>query len=209
MTLVLGLTVLVSVLGLLRAEQQHLPGARLFKMVASTGFIAVAVAAGALDTWYGRLVLLALGLSWVGDLALSIAGRQWFLLGLIAFLLGHIAYVAAFVERSIDWWVFLAAGLVVMVVAGIVWRWLRPHLERDMVGPVAAYVIVISAMVAAAFGTAGSNYNALIPVGAVAFFASDLAVARDRFVASGFANRAWGLPLYYFGQVLLALSVAN
>ena len=47
-----------------------------------------------------------------------------------------------------------------------------------------------------------------IPLGAVAFFLSDLAVARDRFVAKGWVNRVWGLPLYYFGQVLLATSVA-
>jgi len=31
-------------------------------------------------------------------------------------------------------------------------------------------------------------------------------VARDRFVAQGFINRAWGLPMYYGGQLLLAYS---
>jgi uncharacterized membrane protein YhhN len=41
-------------------------------------------------------------------------------------------------------------------------------------------------------------------VGALLFYVSDLAVARNRFVAPGFANRAWGLPAYYAGQMLLA-----
>jgi len=35
----------------------------------------------------------------------------------------------------------------------------------------------------------------------VAFLASDLAVARDRFVAAGASNRIVGLPLYYLAQL--------
>ncbi len=45
--------------------------------------------------------------------------------------------------------------------------------------------------------------------GAVSFYVSDLSVARDRFLAPGFSNRIWGLPLYYGGQPLLAWSVAG
>ena len=61
-------------------------------------------------------------------------------------------------------------------------------------------------MVVAAFGTVGIDPDWRIALGATAFFLSDIAVARNRFVAPGFTNRAWGLPLYYVGQVLLALS---
>jgi uncharacterized membrane protein YhhN len=35
-----------------------------------------------------------------------------------------------------------------------------------------------------------------------------LSVARDRFVVPGFVNRAWGLPLYYAAQLVLAATVA-
>ena len=70
--------------------------------------------------------------------------------------------------------------------------------------PVVAYVIVITAMVAAAVGTALRTEAWLLLVGAAAFYLSDLSVARDRFVASGFGNRLWGLPLYFFAQMLLA-----
>ena len=44
-------------------------------------------------------------------------------------------------------------------------------------------------------------------VGAIVFAASDVAVARDRFVARSFVNRAWGLPAYYAAQLVLAWSV--
>ena len=43
--------------------------------------------------------------------------------------------------------------------------------------------------------------------GAVLFFVSDLAVARDKFVGASFVNRAWGLPAYYAGQLLIAWSL--
>jgi hypothetical protein len=47
-----------------------------------------------------------------------------------------------------------------------------------------------------------------VAMGALAFTASDVSVARDRFVREDFFNRAWGLPLYYCAQLLLALSPA-
>jgi hypothetical protein len=44
-------------------------------------------------------------------------------------------------------------------------------------------------------------------IGAVAFYVSDLAVARQRFVRQQVLNRLWGLPLYYGAQLLLASSI--
>ncbi|MEN8163997.1 MAG: lysoplasmalogenase family protein [Acidobacteriota bacterium] len=44
-------------------------------------------------------------------------------------------------------------------------------------------------------------------MGATLFFLSDLAVARHRFVKEAFLNRAIGLPAYYAGQMLLALTI--
>jgi hypothetical protein len=43
---------------------------------------------------------------------------------------------------------------------------------------------------------------------ALAYTASDVSVARDRFVAHAFANRARGLPLYDAAQLLLAATPA-
>jgi hypothetical protein len=37
--------------------------------------------------------------------------------------------------------------------------------------------------------------------------ASDVAVARDRFVVRSLANSLWGLPLYFVAQLLLAWTV--
>jgi hypothetical protein len=59
-------------------------------------------------------------------------------------------------------------------------------------------------MVVCALGVAEFRAQTSIALGALAFYASDLAVARQRFVAESFANKLWGLPLYYGAQLLLA-----
>jgi uncharacterized membrane protein YhhN len=182
--------------------------ARWLKMVSSSGFLAVALSAGAASSSYGRIVLVALGLSWLGDLLLTFESRRAFLGGLVAFLLGHVAYSVGFVTLRADPISLVMAALAVAIIGGLVWLWLSPHIG-DMKIPVVAYIAVISVMVILAFGTIDGATNWLIPIGATLFFVSDLFVARNRFVAPGIMNRSLGLPLYYTAQVLLALSVAT
>lgn len=178
------------------------------KPAASMCFLAAAVAVGALDSAYGAWVFVALVLSAIGDVALLGSATPAFLLGLGSFLLGHVAYTVGFAVRGLDvGWVFAAAALLAVPLM-VVLRWLLPHAE-SMRGPVIAYAAVISAMVTAAAGTFGFDVDARILIGALAFYVSDLAVARDRFVAPGPTNRLWGLPLYYAAQFLLAWSAAT
>jgi uncharacterized membrane protein YhhN len=73
---------------------------------------------------------------------------------------------------------------------------------------VLAYITVITAMVALAAGSVWLRASWTLAAGAVGFYLSDLSVARDRFVAPAFVNRAWGLPLYYAAQLLLGASTA-
>jgi uncharacterized membrane protein YhhN len=185
-------------------ERRSRNRSRWAKMVASTGFIVVAVAAGAFESSFGLLVLSALALSWIGDLLLTYTPPRMFLAGLVAFLLGHLAYVAAFAVRGLD---TVAAGVAVAgvgLLGALILSWLMPHVGDDLRTAVLAYTVVISLMVAAAVGTNGYDPDWRIPFGAVLFYASDLFVARARFVAPGIINRRIGLPLYYAGQLLLA-----
>ena len=201
----------ITVLGLagtLIGEQQERPLRFIAKPIASIGFIGLALALGATETRYGWWILVALVFGWIGDVALMGTTRTWFLTGLIAFLVGHLLYVVAFFVSGLALVPTTLAAVGTAVIAWLIFRWLRPHLPAEMVGPVVAYVVIISAMVAAAVGATFAGAPGLVVVGAIAFFVSDLAVARDRFVAPGFGNRVWGLPLYYLGQILLAWSVA-
>jgi uncharacterized membrane protein YhhN len=178
------------------------------KPLAAAGFVAAAVSQGALDTSYGTAILAGLGLSVVGDIALIPKESQtWFRVGLVAFLLGHVAYVVAFYIHGLDNTWLSGAAIAVVVVAAIVLRWLGPHVPDGMRIPVRAYVVVISTMLATAVAAVMEDLGTIALVGALMFYVSDLAVARDRFVAPGVTNRFWGLPLYFGGQLCLAASV--
>ena len=147
-------------------------------------------------------------LSWFGDVFLIPRGRpRIFLVGVLSFLAGHVAYAAAFVLRGMDASVFASAAVGAGLVAFVVLRWLGAHVPADMKVAVPAYIAVISVMVVCAVATFAARGNTWIPVGAVGFYLSDLSVARDRFVVSELVNRLWGLPLYYAAQVALAWSV--
>jgi uncharacterized membrane protein YhhN len=167
------------------------------KLGASAAFLLLALAVG-VDTPFRRLVLGGLALSAVGDALLLSRRRSAFLAGLGAFLLAHLAYAAAFAPRSrpAPW----LAPLIALMGAAVL-RWLWSHLG-SMKAPVVAYCLAISAMLWLALGVAHTE----VRLGALLFFASDLFVARDRFLAPGPVNRWIGLPLYYAGQVLLALA---
>ncbi len=162
------------------------------KVVASCGFLAVAVLSGALRSTYGKVLLGGLALSFLGDAFLIGETQEAFLAGLSAFLLAHLAYVTAFVINGVSWrWVGIAA-IPVTGIALAVAHWLSPHIAPYLVLPVRLYIIVISAMVIAAFGTRGKGGPALILAGALLFFLSDLSVAALRLVQTDFPNYIWG-----------------
>jgi uncharacterized membrane protein YhhN len=186
-------------------------GVWIAKPLAAAGFVGAALAQGALATPYGRLVLGGLVLSWVGDVLLIPRGaRRAFLAGLGSFLLAHLAYTIAFAVRGLDLRSTAFAAVPVAAAGLLALRHLWPHVQENaprLQRPVLAYLAVISTMVVTAFGTAGAAPSALIWAGATAFYASDLAVARQRFVAPAFSNKLWGLPLYFAAQLALAASV--
>lgn len=205
------MTVPALILGLLAVGLQIAAewlGARearaLAKVASSTAFLAVAYGVGALETDHGRWLFGGLVLSWVGDVALLSDERRIFLGGIVAFLLAHLAYAGAFLTLGVSWPTVAITFVVIAPLGGIAMLWLRKG-AGNLFPAVMAYVGVIEIMVALAVAVDVPGLRPW-PVAAVLFYASDLAVARERFVQSAFVNRAIGLPLYYGAQFAFALS---
>lgn len=193
---------------LIADRQESRRGVMLFKPLASTAFVAAGLFALDTPTPYAVAILVGLALSWWGDVLLIPKSKpKVFQLGILAFLLGHVAYSVAFVARGVDTAATAGTLLVLAIVAIGVVRWLWPHAPSDMRVPVVAYIAVISAMVALAVGTWAAHGQPAIVVGAVMFYVSDLSVAMDRFVRSSFVNRLWGLPCYFIAQLVLAWTI--
>jgi len=94
---ILTLACLAAVAGLLLAERLEKPVAHaVFKLGASSAFVLVALSLDATASVYGRWILAALALSWVGDAALLSRGGSAFLAGLGAFLISHLCFALAF-----------------------------------------------------------------------------------------------------------------
>lgn len=193
---------------LIAEHRTSLPGKWLSKPLASAGFIATALFAGALESPYGQWILAGLALSMLGDVLLIGRSRKAFMAGLVAFLLGHVAYVVAFLVLGVK----PLAAIIAMIMLTAFCLWLArrylPAIDAGMRRPVIAYAAVISLMLALAVGVVADTGPWIILAGAALFYVSDLSVARDRLIQAGFINRAWGLPAYYIGQLLLAASVS-
>ena len=187
------------------------------KPIASAAFIAVGLVAACGGGSYATWICIGLVLGAIGDVALLF--ERGFGAGLVAFLAGHVAYCVAFGQLVPPraWLgevgVYAVAPAIIAMIA-LAWMW--KHLGK-MRGAVVAYVAVIVTMVIAALAAARISGSRALPsrtawligAGACVFFASDLAVARDKFVTRSFVNRAWGLPAYYAAQLMLAWSIVS
>lgn len=200
---VIAMVVLVAaLLWAIRAKHPWLQW--VVKPLAAATFVAAGLRSGMPETPYERALIAGLVLAAIGDVLLIPKDRRAFLGGLVAFLLGHVLYAVAFVARGIHVEALAMTGALAFVAAIAVLRWLWPHARGGMRGPVLAYVAVISTMLALAVGTFGHSPDGRIPIAALMFYLSDLAVARERFIEPAFLNRAWGLPLYFASQLVLA-----
>lgn len=176
----------------------------LIKPAAALTFIVAGAWASPWTSAWHVALFVGLVLAAGGDVLLIPKSDRAFLGGLVSFLLGHVAYAVAFALRGVAAPPAAIAAGVMVLAAAVVLRWLWPNVRGGMRGPVLAYVVVISAMVALGVGTYAARANPWLLGGAIGFYLSDLAVARDRFVKKGFVNRAWGLPLYFGSQLALA-----
>ncbi len=168
--------------------------------------IAAALVLDPRDPVVRALFVAGLTLSLAGDVALLT--ERGFVAGLVAFLLAHVAYAAGFLVGGVSVSALLA-GVVAMaafdaIVGRRLLRALRDGGHPGLVAPVAAYLVVISVMVATAVGSLAP----LAIAGAALFAASDTLLAEGRFVRRHAYIDVAVMVLYHLGQGLLVVSLA-
>jgi uncharacterized membrane protein YhhN len=146
--------------------------------------------------------VVALGFSLVGDVALMLPSDR-FVAGLAAFLLAHVAYSVGMVVGGIEGpalAIGVGAAIVAIVLLG---RRIVGSAPPGLRGPVALYILVISAMVALAMGT-GQPW---IIAGALLFYTSDALIGWTRFVDDFPHSRVAVMVTYHLGQAGLVLGL--
>jgi uncharacterized membrane protein YhhN len=176
----------------------------LSKPLTTVGAIAVAALA---DGPRGATVagVIALGLCLIGDVALLPAVDQ-FVVGLGAFLLGHLALIAMFAQRGFDRWTVsgLAIAACALLLGTVAVPIVRGAAVKGFGVPVRAYLAVICAMTIAGWATG----NWLIMVGTGAFIISDTILGWGEFVAERNWMHSAIMVTYHVAIVSLALSLA-
>jgi uncharacterized membrane protein YhhN len=153
-------------------------------------------------TWFGAALLLSL----LGDVFLRLP-KDLFVFGLGSFLPGHVAYIVGMAADGLDVG-RVGVGLVLVSVAAatvgiVILRSVGAGDERELLGPVAVYMAVISAMVVCALGT--GHPTAI--VGALLFYVSDALIAWNKFVKETTHGRLAIIVTYHLAQAGLLLSL--
>lgn len=159
---------------------------------------------------------LGLVLSLAGDIFLMLPGDR-FLPGLAAFLLAHLAYIAAFNIGGLlltpsSWTVaaailFVAAWVLKRLVAAM-----RHSGHRRLVGPVVAYGVVLGLMLWSAICTLfradwATPAASLTSLGGTLFFLSDTMLAWHRFARPLPGGRVLEMITYHLAQYALTAGV--
>ncbi|MHA1745477.1 MAG: lysoplasmalogenase [Promethearchaeota archaeon] len=160
----------------------------------------------------GWLVAGILG-GFVGDICLMIPDpnetKRFFRLGLIAFLLGHVFYVMAFIQAAGDfdgyqWWsIFLAIPYI--AIGAYTYPRLIKHTGK-MAIPVTIYLIVIVLMgvsTSLLWGIRAPIGVGIAMIGALVFMISDTINAFNRFAKQIPNERLYTMSTYLIGQFLL------
>ena len=156
--------------------------------------------------WFFLGVIFSMG----GDIFLMLPGN-FFLPGLISFLLAHIMYIGGLNSSApyINW-----QGVIFLVGIAAIIAWLYGRLaaalerkgQQAMKLPVLVYSLVISLMVFSALMTGWRDGwqglpAVLVSIGAIFFYASDSMLAWDRFVQPLSHARLRVMVTYHLGQL--------
>ena len=180
-----------------------------FKPLATLFIIAYAWPRGRDMPLPRRWIIVGLGFSLAGDVAL-LWPQQGFLPGLVSFLLAHLAYLRAFMHerRFAAWWPAFAAYA---VVAGAVLALLWPGVPAGLRVPVALYVVALASMAAQAAvlwhavrGTPRQGRASVLAVGGALFVLSDALLAANRFAGPLPLASLWVLASYWTAQWCIA-----
>lgn len=158
--------------------------------------------------------LAGLAFSTLGDVLLQFPGSLYFLLGLSAFLLAHLSFIAGinlglkerrgYLKQQMLWLLPLLAYPLLLLF------WLWDGIPAGMRAPVAVYASVISTMLASVVNLRGHIpapvFNTLLP-GALLFVLSDSLIAVSKF-GHPFAGAPVAIIVTYIaGQYLLVRGV--
>ncbi len=154
-----------------------------------------------------QVVVAALFFSMLGDVVLALDGKNWFVYGLAAFLLSHLAYITALMplQRLSPLHSLMLLGVYALF-ASVMLVLLAPNLGM-MLWPVIFYITVILLMSLATWHSKGNN--AWLIIGGLMFISSDAAIGISRFYQTFSGQGEFIMITYYAAQYALLTGFAQ
>jgi uncharacterized membrane protein YhhN len=164
-----------------------------------------------LEMYRSLLVALLCGL--LGDIALMPATKfdNSFLIGLVSFLVGHLAYMHVYKQLglnfTLNWW---KGGLLLVLLGWAAWMYLQlfpniPGLEI----PVFIYCLVLMLLaIFAIFGQSGEGYACRL-MGVVVFIISDSSLAWGAFIQQSALLSAFVIATYGLAQMFMVFGIVR
>lgn len=159
-------------------------------------------------------MVLAIVMSLIGDTLLLRTADPWLVLGGVAFLLAHAAYVLTFgagiVFAAIPWFTWLAL-LAYGAATALLYRGLKPKLGAKK-APTVAYLVMLSLNGIAAllrWASLGTNWAAVTWIGTVFFLISDFALLANQFRRHWRHGNFIVMLTYCLAQFLIVATMAS
>ena len=160
-----------------------------------------------------KTLLFALFFSWVGDVLLMFANQHalFFILGLISFLIAHLAYIILFqrqnkINENNNYLWFIPFVIIYLVtILRILWPFLN-----EMKIPVLVYAIVISLMLLMsikAYFQWEKPSNLWVLIGAILFVISDSILAINKFHSPVLMSSFWIMSTYLGAQFCIVNAI--
>lgn len=164
----------------------------------------------------GQKIFIGLIFGMVGDILLNLRfvlksnGQKAFLLGILAFLIGHILYLAALIPLTSYLIMDVIIGAVLAAALLIyIFKTMEVKIAFKIFGVFYLGAVIIMTVIAIHIAAViGNMHDIIYAIGAVLFTASDIVLIFNTFSGTTrFSLRITNLSLYYIGQLLIAGSL--
>ena len=167
---------------------------------------------------FNKTFLIGLIFGMIGDILLNLRhvfpkyNQKIFLVGILAFLIGHILYLVALIPQARHVWIWycIISGVILAALFLLyVFKTMDVKLAFKIFG--VFYIGAVFIMTCIAVGIAiftPSKRSIIYAIGAVLFTLSDIVLIFNTFSGTNkLSYRITNLSLYYIGQILIALSM--
>ena len=215
MYFLIPLCICIAVLFILQEKKENYVPAVILKGLASLCFVILGFCASK-EAQASKMIIAGLILGCIADVLLNLRfvfkekGKLVFLVGILIFLSGHIAYLAAVLPMAENKIIVVIAGI---ILTALLMKWLFTKITAEKAFKIFGIVYIGAIVLLNCFAVRctisdPSSFFLFFTAGALLFLLSDIILILNTFGSEQrFSLRVSNLLLYYAGQLLIAMSL--